>query len=129
MHSAASQQASLSTIGQIAITVQDVQRATDFYRDTLGMQHLFSAGSMSFFDCDGIRLLLGLPEPGQQAFSSIIYFRVPDIATAHDALVARGVQFVQTPHVAARMQTHDLWLAFLHDSEGNTLGLMSEVKR
>jgi len=54
----------LSTIGQIAVVVHDVEKATGFYRDTLGMRFLFGAGPhLSFFDCDGIRLMLSHPEP------------------------------------------------------------------
>jgi methylmalonyl-CoA/ethylmalonyl-CoA epimerase len=94
----------------------------------LGMKHLFSAGNMSFFDCDGVRLLLGLREPGkEQHFNSVLYFRVANIEAAHQTLVSRGVNFIEAPHLVARMQTHDLWICFFRDSEGNTLALMSEV--
>lgn len=120
-------QISLNSIGQIAVLVKDVQRATDFYRDKLGMKHLFSAGNLSFFDCGGVRLMLDKPEK-TEAGTSIIYFKVPDINSAHQAMKSGGVEFVDAPHMIARLPGHDLWMTFFRDSEGNLLGLMSEVR-
>ena len=118
----------LAQIGQIAILVQDLERAVAFYRDKLGMQFLFSAGTLAFFDCDGTRLMLSTPEPGQaHSGNSIIYFTVADIGTAYRELTGRGVSFDDQPHVIANMGTYDLWMAFLRDSEHNLLGIMSEV--
>ena len=118
---------SLSTIGQIALVAADVERAKRFYRDTLGIRHLFDAPpKMTFFDCGGIRLLLGEPEDGAPKTSgSVLYFTVPDIAGAHETLVARDVTFIQPPHLVTRLPQGELWLAFFHDSEGNTLALLS----
>jgi methylmalonyl-CoA/ethylmalonyl-CoA epimerase len=119
----------LGPIGQIAITVQDLERATAFYRDRLGMRLLFQVPGMAFFDCAGIRLMLGVPEkPGQMPVSSLLYFRVEDIAQAHEVLSARGVLFEQGPHLVARLPDHELWLAFLRDADQNLLALMSEVR-
>lgn len=125
------QEVRLSQIGQIGVPVKDVERATAFYRDVLGMAHLFSAPpGLSFFDCDGVRLMLSRPEgPGQETRSSVLYFRVPNIHAAHGALAARGVQFHDPPHLIAQMETHDLWMAFFYDSEANMLAIMSEVPR
>lgn len=120
----------LSEIGQIAVTVEDLERATAFYRDVLGIPFLFSAPpGMAFFDCAGIRLLLGEPELAEgKRHSSVLYFRVPDIHEAHRVLAERGVEFVNEPHLVHRADTYELWLAELHDSEGNTHALMSEVR-
>jgi methylmalonyl-CoA/ethylmalonyl-CoA epimerase len=119
----------LSPIGQISMTAHDIDRATAFYRDTLGVRFLFSAGAMSFFDCDGVRLMLGLPSsPEYDHPGSVLYFKVDDIAAVHGALAGRGVQFKGLPHLVARMPDHELWMAFFDDSEGNTLALMSEVR-
>jgi len=120
---------SLSTIGQIAITVHDVERAAAFYRDTLGMPVLFQMPNMAFFNCGGIRLMLGLPEGTQETFSSIIYYKVADIQATAAELKGRGVTFEQEPHFLARMPDHDLWMAFFRDPDKNLLALMSEVKR
>jgi len=116
----------LSQIGQIAINVQNPQRATAFYRDTLGMTLLFSAGELSFFDCGGIRLMLTVPEAAFRHPSSILYFKVDDLQGGYEGLRARGVRFEDQPHLIARMETHDLWMVFFRDSEDNLLALMSE---
>ncbi len=120
----------LSRIGQIAVPVADLDRAIAFYRDTLGMTFLFRAPpGLAFFDCSGVRLMLDLPEAGQDGRSrsgSIIYYRVPDIQATYGALKSRGVLFVDEPHRIARMPDHELWMCFLKDTEGNTLGLMAE---
>ncbi len=118
----------LSGIGQIAINAHDVDRATAFYRDVLGLQHLFRAGQLSFFNCGGVRLMLDKPEkPEFDHPSSILYFQVGDIRATHQRLQAAGVRFEDEPHVIARMPKYDLWMTFFRDSENNLLALMSEV--
>lgn len=123
------QEIKLDRLGQIALTVADLGRATTFYRDKLGMQFLFEAPPhMAFFDCGGVRLLLTLPEEqGHTAgANSVLYFTVSDLDATYAAFAERGVSFVDAPHLIARMDTYDLWMAFFKDSEGNLLGLMSE---
>ena len=119
---------SLGKIGQIAVIVRDLERATAFYREKLGIKFLFSAPpQMAFFDCDGIRLMLGTPERADlEHASSIIYFKVEDIEAAYDALSKRGVHFEAKPALIAPMKTYDLWLAEFRDSENNVLALMCE---
>ena len=118
----------LSTIGQIGITVQDVDRAVTFYRDTLGLRFLFQAPNMAFFDCGGIRLMMGPSEGGQRSFSSIIYYKVNDIHAAAEQLTSRGVAFERPPHFVAKMPEHDLWMAFFRDPDENLLALMCEIR-
>jgi predicted enzyme related to lactoylglutathione lyase len=118
----------LARIGQVAINAHDVDRATAFYRDVLGLRHLFRAGALSFFDCGGVRLMLDKPEKAEFDHpSSIIYFQVADIQAAYRRMKDAGVKFEDEPHVIARMPNHDLWMTFFRDSEGNLLALMSEV--
>jgi methylmalonyl-CoA/ethylmalonyl-CoA epimerase len=121
----------LTRIGQIAITINDLDRAVAFYRDVLGLRFLFQAPpGLAFFDCGGVRLMLSRPEGAAAAgASSILYYVVPDIHAAYDTLRSRGVQFEDTPHLIAKMPDHDLWMTFLRDTEGNLLGLMCEMKR
>ena len=122
----------LASIGQIAITVSDLERAVAFYRDTLGLPSLFQVRGMAFFDCAGIRLMLAaeeaLDEPGERP-SSVLYFKVPDLLAAARTLESRGARFDRLPHLVARMPDHDLWMAFFRDPDRNPLALMSEVKR
>lgn len=121
----------LEKIGQIAITVTDLARAREFYRQTLGMRFLFDAGPMAFFQCGDIRFALGAEEPnaaGAPRGGTILYFKVEDLPAVHTHLAGEGVEFVQPPHLVARMPDHDLWLAFFRDPDGNVIGLMSEVR-
>ena len=120
----------IKTIGQISIIVHDLPRATAFYRDILGLPFLFAAGNMSFFDCGGVRLMLGLPEtPELDHLSSILYFRVADLNASHQRLMDAKVQIVAPPRLIAPMPTYDLWMSAFKDSEGNVHQLMSEVPR
>ncbi|HEX5408246.1 MAG TPA: VOC family protein [Gemmatimonadaceae bacterium] len=118
----------VTALGQVAVTVQDVERSTHFYRDAVGLPFLFAAPpGLAFFDMGGVRLMLTAPEgaftPGS---STVLYLRVGDIMAAHAAMSARGVPFVDQPHLLARMPDHDLWMCFFRDPDGHTLGLMCE---
>jgi methylmalonyl-CoA/ethylmalonyl-CoA epimerase len=122
-------QVQLNEIGQIALTVENLAEAKAFYQDVLGMRSLFDAGTMSFFQCGSVRLMIGTSEKQVEPGGTILYFRVAKIQEAHSSLLAKGVSFVQEPHLVARMKSHDLWLAFFKDPSGNTLALMSEEAR
>ncbi len=121
----------ISRLGQIAINAHDIERAAAFYQDKLGLKLLFKAGpGLAFFGCGGVRLMLTRPEkPEFDHPSSILYFAVPDIQAAHATMKEKGVQFVDEPHLIARMPDHDLWMVFFRDSENNLMGLMSEVAK
>src|SRR5467141_3815455 len=128
--SAASANLDIKNIGQISIIVHDLPRATAFYRVALGLPLLFTAGKLAFFDCGGVRLMLGPAEtPELDHASSILYFRVPDLHVAHQRLVDAGVEIVAPPRLIAPMPTYDLWMNSFQDSEGNIMELMSEVPR
>jgi methylmalonyl-CoA/ethylmalonyl-CoA epimerase len=128
--SAAAASLGITNIGQISIIVKDVERATAFYRDVLGLPLLFSVPGMAFFECGGVRLMLGIASsPEYDHPSSIFYFRVPDIQAGYQRLVEQGVEIVAPPRLIAPMPTHDLWMTAFKDSEGNSHQLMSEVPR
>jgi len=111
------------------MNAKDVDRATAFYRDTLKLPFLFRFGDLSFFNCNGIRLMVGRAEkPEFDHPGSVVYFKVPDIGAVYAELRQQGVSFEGEPHLIARMPDHELWMAFFHDSEGNTLALMVEVR-
>lgn len=121
---------SSARIGQISLNVSDVDRAVAFYRDALGMKFLFQVPKMAFFDCLGVRLLLGVPESAEsERRASILYFQVLDLPAVYATLRSRGVQFLGEPHMVAKLENADLWMVFFRDSEGNTLALMSEQAR
>ena len=116
----------LGDVGQIAIVIQDLPRATAFYRDTLGLPFLFEAPGLSFFQAGSVRLMLSRAEqPEFDHPSSILYFNVEDILEAHRTLAARGVRFRDAPHAVHRAGDRALWLAFFNDSEENIFALMA----
>ncbi|HEX4963277.1 MAG TPA: VOC family protein [Thermoanaerobaculia bacterium] len=122
--------ASLSQIGQIAVTVHDLDRAVSFYKEVLGLALLYQfPPKLAFFDAAGVRLMLSLPEEPQFDHpSSVLYFKVDDIQSTWESLREGGADLIREPHLLARMPDHELWMAFFKDSEGNLLALMSEVR-
>ena len=120
----------LSEIGQIAVIVADVARATLFYRDVLGLKFLFPAGpTMAFLAAGPVRIMLTTPQgAGEAGKNSILYFKVADLKAAHAAIVARGAQPASEPRLIARLPDHELWMAAVRDPEGNVIELMSEVR-
>ena len=122
-----STQPNITGIGQISVNAKDLSRATEFYRNVLGMKHLFNAGNMSFFECGGVRLMLAAAEkPEFDHPGSIIYYKVGDIEGASRELGAKGVRFEREPFMVAKMAAHELWMAFFRDSEDNLLAFMAE---
>jgi methylmalonyl-CoA/ethylmalonyl-CoA epimerase len=118
----------LREIRQVSVPVRDLERAMAFYRDKLGMRHMFTSNGLAFFDCNGIRLLLSVPEKGEFDHpGSVIYFKVGDIHHAYRTLEERGVQMTDEPHVIAKLGNIDVWMAFFRDSENNLLSITSEV--
>ena len=119
----------LQRIHQISIRTRDTARAVAFYRDALGLKLLFEAPpQLAFFDCGGVRLMLGPAEPEFDHQGSVIYFAVDDIKGTHAALTAAGVEFRSEPHMIAKLPDREVWLADFLDSEGNVLALMSEPR-
>ncbi len=118
--------AGLIEIGQIAVTVEDVERATAFYRDVLGVPFLFDAPGLAFFDLGGIRLMLSRPA-GVGPSSSVLYFRAADIQASYETLLSHGVEFREAPHVVHRTDDYELSMAFFNDSEGNVMAIMHEA--
>ena len=117
-----------TALGQVALTVSDVPRSIAFYRDAVGLRFLFSAGpTLAFLDLGGVRLMLSGPEAGfVPGSSTVLYIKVPDIFTTFADMRARGVSFVDEPHLIAPMPDHDLWMCFFRDPDGHTLALMCE---
>ena len=120
-----------TSLGQIALTVRDVAESTAFYRDRVGLPFLFGAGpSLAFLAIGGTRLMLSGAEgelvPGS---GTVLYLKVTDIMSSHAAMLARGVGFVDTPHLVAPMPDHDLWMCFFRDPDNHLWGLMAELPK
>lgn len=120
----------LGEIGQIALTINDLGKAVAFYRDILGLNHLFSAPpGLAFFSAGAVRLMLSRPEKSEsEKSSSAIYFKVAEIEKTYEVLTSRGVRFEAAPHLIAKMPDHELWMAFFRDPDGNLLALMCEKR-
>ena len=121
----------ISAIGQIAVVVSDVAKATTFYRDVLGLKFLFAAGpNLAFLAAGGVRLMLSTPQGhGEAGKNSILYFKVDgDITVAHAAILARGAANERAPQLTAKMPDHELWIGFVRDPDGNLVGLMEEKR-
>jgi catechol 2,3-dioxygenase-like lactoylglutathione lyase family enzyme len=118
----------LGAIGQIHVSVTDVDRSVEFYRDVLGIPFLFrvEGQSMAFFDCDGVRLYLGVPETPEFSSNPLLYFVVEDLDDAYSTLRERGVRFRDEPHLIHRAGASELWMTFFKDPDGNNLALMAE---
>ena len=117
----------IGPVGQIARTVKDVGAARAWYGEVLGLRHLYSFGNLAFFDCGGVRLFLSEGEGAPS--ESILYFRVPDIRAAHQALDGRGVQFTHAPHMIHRhADGTEEWMAFFAHNEGRPLAIMAQAR-
>jgi catechol 2,3-dioxygenase-like lactoylglutathione lyase family enzyme len=117
----------LGPLAQISRTVRDVKESEAWYGKTLGLRHLYTFGSLAFFDCGGTRLMLSAqakPTP-----ESILYLRVEDIRSAYEALRARGIEFGDAPHLIHRhADGTEEWMAHFNDPEGRPLAIMAQVK-
>jgi DNA-binding CsgD family transcriptional regulator len=123
---AVEKQVSVTAVGQVARSVRNAAESEVWYRDVLGLTHLFTFGTMVFFDCGGVRLMLAQKETPDA--ESILYLLVPDIRTAHASLVARGVEVISVPHL---IHTHadgtEEWMMFFKDPEGRPLACMARA--
>ncbi|MDP9008807.1 MAG: VOC family protein [Pseudomonadota bacterium] len=120
-------QLKFGSIAQIARSVRDIKQAEDWYKNTLGLPHLYTFGKLAFFDCNGTRLMLS--QESAAVPESILYLRVADIADAHDLLKSRGVEFFNAPHMIHKhADGTEEWLCMFKDPEGRPLGLMAQAK-
>jgi catechol 2,3-dioxygenase-like lactoylglutathione lyase family enzyme/DNA-binding CsgD family transcriptional regulator len=115
-------------IGQVSLFIRDVDRATRFYGEVLGLPHLYTFGDLVFFDCGGTRLYLHrVPEEDWRP-GSVLYLRVRGLEARFRALGEQGVAFSGAPHLVHK---HDdgveEWMAFFDDGEGNTLALLEQL--
>jgi DNA-binding CsgD family transcriptional regulator/catechol 2,3-dioxygenase-like lactoylglutathione lyase family enzyme len=114
-------------VGQISRSVADVGAAEHWYRDVLGLDHLYTFGDLVFFDCGGTRVMLSQAEhrPDNE---SLVYLRVPDIDAAYERLTDNGVEFINAPHMIHKHgDGTEEWMAFFNDLEGRPLAIMSVV--
>jgi len=120
----------ISKIGQLAITVSDVQKALEFYRDILGLEFLFSPSeNLAFLKCGETRLMLSTPQgAGEIGKNSIPYFSAENVEQVYEQAVRSGATMERAPQLAAKMPDHELWIGFLKDPDENLIGLMEEKR-
>jgi predicted enzyme related to lactoylglutathione lyase len=105
----------------VSVPVSDLERATAFYAETLGLERRpgggwpeFSLGNVSLYLTEPAKMGLDSWHP----HASAIALRVADVAAARAELEARGVSF----HGAIR-DTGVCHMAFFSDPDGNALML------
>ena len=116
-------------IGQVAMQVERLPEAVAFYRDVLGFPLLFEVPNLAFFDIGGVRLMLSSAENARAGDEVVMYYRVDDLDAAFRNIIEKGAQSEKEPHLIAKMHDHDLWMAFVRDTDKRLVGLMSEVMR
>ena len=118
----------LGPVAQIHVSVSDVDRSVEFYRDVLCVPFLFRVPGqpMAFFQSGDVRLYLGVPESAEFTTRVVLYFRVDDIDAEYARLAQAGVTFADKPHVVHRDGGSELWMAFLRDPDGHHLALTED---
>jgi len=120
----------LGRLAQVGLNVADLDKAERFYRETLGLRHLGRVRDfMTFFDCGGVALLLSKAKPENVAADGVLYLACGDIGFCTRELEARGVKFIEAPHLISRQEAFDLWMAFFTDPDGHMLALHSEAPK
>ena len=118
------------------ITVSDMDRSVRFYRDILGLAFIaqYDPPGLAFFRIGTTRLLLEKSNSGKPS-DAVLYFEVPDIDKAHDALKEKGIHFDSAPHLIFPDDAgtfgppgEEEWMAFFKDNDGRPLGIMSQAK-
>lgn len=117
-------------LGQLAITVSDVEHALSFYRDILGLHFLFAPSeNLAFLQSGSVRIMLSTPQgAGEIGKNSIPYFKVESIQEFYDTAINKGALQEREPQLAAQMPDHELWTGFLRDPDNNLIGLMEEKR-
>ena len=119
--------ATIKQIKQIGVPVKNLAQAIEFYQSKMELPLLFNTDTMAFFDCNGLRLMLSLPEKKEFAHaSSVLYFEVADIDQAFTEFESRGVVFNGPPHCVVKNGPAETWMAFFIDTEDNTHALTSD---
>jgi len=113
---------------QVHISVTDVERSIGFYRDVLGLRHLFTVPGqgMAFLDAGGVRLYLAAPEDERFRSRPVIYYSVDDVDAAYAAVAGRGAPSLSSPHCVHRDADGELWMAFVTDPDGTPVGLCEQ---
>lgn len=121
-------ESSLVGVGQLHISVGDLDASVRWYRDVLGLPLLFTVPGrpMAFLDAGNVRLYLGVPEDERFRSRPVVYYRVDDAHASFAAVTGRGAHVVSEPSVVHRTDGSQLWVAFVADPDGTPVALMEE---
>jgi methylmalonyl-CoA/ethylmalonyl-CoA epimerase len=114
----------IGEIGDIELEVKNIERASDFYKNKLGMSILYADSKSAICDCFGMRFLL--TTKSRKANRAVMFLKVDEIHSAYKILKSRGVEFYDFPKTVVTLPVYTLWLAFFRDIDGNLLCLMKE---
>lgn len=119
---------SVSGIGQLSITVTDLEASVRWYRDVLGLPHLFTVEGqpMAFLQAGPVRLYLNVTQDERFRARPVVYYAVDDVGAAYAEVTGRGAEPMSGPHVVHRDGGTELWMAFVADPDGTPVGLMAE---
>lgn len=120
-------------------TIVDVERAKNFYRDTLGLTLLDEEPPFALvFDANGIMIRLAMAKEHTPAQGTVLGWQVPDIVDAVKELVEAGVSFERYNFDWMKQDELGIWtsptgarVAWFKDPDGNILSLSQhpELKR
>jgi len=110
--------------------VDDIDKAREFYGETLGLKTSVQYGLMTLHLAGG-RDTLVYPKPGHTpATYTILNFPVDDIEKAVDELAARGVQFERYDNAGQDdkgiARGEGPYIAWFKDPAGNILSVLQE---
>ncbi len=111
--------------------VNDIQKAKEFYGQTLGLDVSEDEGGYLHLHIAGGTEILAYPKEGHiPATYTILNFPVDDIDKAVDMLTERGIQFERYPGIPADekgvMRGNGPDIAWFTDPAGNTLSVIQQ---
>ena len=118
----------LSAISAIMLGVRELDTSLKFYRDKLGLKVRMTEPQLALLDAGPITLGLS---PGHVRLApeikgaTEVVFRVDNVRAAREALMQRGVVFMNEP----RQATPTEWAAHFRDPDGHLLSIFGPEGR
>lgn len=111
------------------VTIVDVVRAKEFYRDVLGLKLIGEESPYALvFDANGIMLRLGMAKERPPVTGTVLGWQVPDATAAVQELEEAGIRFERYDHL--KQDTNGIWtaptgakVAWFKDPDGNILSI------
>jgi catechol 2,3-dioxygenase-like lactoylglutathione lyase family enzyme len=111
------------------VSIVDVARARDFYRDTLGLRLVMEEPPFALvFEANGIMLRLGMAKELPPAHGTVLGWQVPEITSTVKELGEAGVRFER--FAGMHQDEFGVWssptgakVAWFKDPDGNILSI------